>query len=126
MKFELQLDNYIDDVRKNYSFKSLVNLVDLSVKFVQTNRHTLYCMVYTLLKLVLLLQVATTSVERVFSTMASVKIKKNNKLGDALLDDWFVTLIERDIFFEVHENDIIKTFMNFRNRRPNFSRKKKS
>ena len=126
MKFELQLDNYIDDVRKNYSFKSLVNLVDLSVKFVQTNRHTLYCMVYTLLKLVLLLQVATTSVERVFSTMASVKIKKNNKLGDALLDDWFVTLIERDIFFEVHENDIIKTFLNFRNRRPNFSRKKKS
>ena len=76
--------------------------------------------------MVLLLLVATTSVERVFSTMASVKIKKNNKLGDALLDDWFVALIERDIFFEVHENDIIKTFMNFRNRRPNFSRKKKS
>ena len=98
MKFELQLYNYIDDVRKNYSFKGLVNLVDLSVKFVQTNRHTLYCMVYTLLKLVLLLQVATTSVERVFSTMVSVKTEKRNKLGDALLDDCFVIFIERGIF----------------------------
>ena len=118
MKFELQLDNYIDDVRKNYSFKSLVNLVDLSVKFVQTNRHTLYCMVYTPLKLVLLLQVATTSVERVFSTMVSVKTEKRNKLGDGLLDDCLQTFIERDIFFEVDEDDIIESFMSSRNRRP--------
>ena len=119
MKLDFQLENYIDNVRQNNSFKGLVNLVDLSVKLVQTNRYTLYDMIYTLLKLVLLLLVATTSVERVFSTMASVKIKKNNKLGDALLDDWFVALIERDIFFEVHKNDIIKTFMSFRNRKLN-------
>ena len=76
MKLELQLDNYIDDVWQNNSFKGLVNLVDLSVKLVQTNRHTLYDMVYLLLKLVLLLPVATASVERVFSAMASVKTKK--------------------------------------------------
>ena len=117
MKLDLQLDNYIDDVRQNDSFKGLVNLVDLSVKLVQTNRHTLYDMVYLLLKLVLLLPVATTSVERVFSAMASVKTKKRNKLGDALLDDCLVTFIEWDIFFEVAENDIIETFMSIRNRR---------
>jgi hypothetical protein len=62
--------------------------------------------------------VAIASVERVFSAMASVKTKKRNKLGDALLDDYLVTFIERDIFFEVDENDIIEIFMNFRNRRP--------
>ncbi|KAG2579085.1 hypothetical protein PVAP13_6NG147903 [Panicum virgatum] len=118
MKLELQLDNYIDDVRQNDSFKGLVNLVDLSVKLVQTNRHTLYDMVYLLLKLVLLLPVATASVERVFSAMTSLKTKKRNKLGDALLYDCLVTFIERDIFFEVDENDIIKTFMSIRNRRP--------
>jgi len=119
MKLEWQLNNYIDDVRQNDSFKGLVNLVDLSVKLIQTNRHTLYDMVYLLLKMVLLLSVATTSVERVFSAMASVKIKKKrNKLGGALLDDCLVTFIERDIFFEVAENDIIETFMSIRNRRP--------
>ena len=92
-----------------------MNLVDLLVKLVQTNRHTLYDMIYTLLKLVLLLPVATTSVARVFYTMALVKTKKRNKLVDTLLDDCLVTFIERDIFFEVHKNDIIKTFMSFRN-----------
>ena len=56
---------------------------------------------------------------RVFCEMVLVKTKKRNMLGDALLDDYLVTFIERDIFFRVDENDIIKTFMNFRNRRTN-------
>ena len=118
LKLELQLDNYIDDVRQDDSFKGIENLVDLSVKLVQTNRHTLYDMVYLLLKLVLLLPVATASVERVFSAMALVKTKKRNKLGDGLLDDCLQTFIERDIFFEVDEDDIIESFMSSRNRRP--------
>ena len=75
-------------------------------------------MVYLLLKLVLLLPVATASVERVFSAMALVKTKKRNKLGDGLLDDCLQTFIERDIFFEVDEDDIIESFMSSRNRRP--------
>ena len=95
-----------------------MNLVDLLVKLVQTNRHTLYDMIYTLLKLVLLLPVATTSVARVFYTMALVKTKKRNKLVDTLLDDCLVTFIEWDIFFEMDENDVIETFMKFRDRRP--------
>jgi len=118
LKLELQLDNYIDDVRQDDSFKGIENLVDLSVKLVQPNRHTLYDMVYLLLKLVLLLPVATASVERVSSAMALVKTKKRNKLGDGLLDDCLQTFIERDIFFEVDEDDIIESFMSSRNRRP--------
>ena len=50
-------------IRKNDGFKGLVNFIDLSVKLIQTNRHTLYDMVYTLLKLVLLLPVVTASAE---------------------------------------------------------------
>ena len=50
-------------IRKNDGFKGLVNFVDLSVKHIQTNRHTLYDMVYTLLKLVLLLPVVMASAE---------------------------------------------------------------
>ena len=95
MKFDLHLDNYIDDVRQNDSFKGLVDLVDLSLKLVQTNRHRLYDMVYMLLKLVWLLMIAMTSViGRVFSTMTSVKTKKRNKLGDTLLDNCFLTFID--------------------------------
>ena len=68
-------------------------------------------MVYELLKLVLPLHVASTNVERVFSEMVFVKTKLGNKMGDSLLDDCLVTFIERDIFFKVDEDDIIKTFM---------------
>jgi len=57
IKFELQLDNHIDDTRHEDSFKGLTNLVDLSV-LVQIERHKVYDMVYNLLKLVLLLLVA--------------------------------------------------------------------
>nr|XP_034592402.1 zinc finger MYM-type protein 1-like [Setaria viridis] len=62
LRLELQLDNYIDDIRKDDRFKGLDNIVDLSFKLVQTKRHKVYDMVYELLKLVLLLPVATASV----------------------------------------------------------------
>ena len=75
-------------------------------------------MIYLLLKLVLLLPIATTSVERVFSALTLVKLKLRNKLGDNLLDDCLVTFFERDIFDEVDEDDIIEIFMALRNRRP--------
>jgi len=37
-----------------------------------------------------------------------------NKIGDSVLDDYLVTLIERDIFFEVDEEYIMETFMTIR------------
>ncbi|KAG2641585.1 hypothetical protein PVAP13_2KG226558 [Panicum virgatum] len=95
VKLELQLDNCIYDIRHEDSFKGLNNLVELSTKLVQTGRHKIYDMVYNLLKLVLLLPVATASVERVFSALTF-----------------------RDIFFQVDEDDIINTFMSFKKRRP--------
>ena len=60
---------------------------------------------------------ATASVEMVFSAMVLVKTKSRNKMGDSVLDDCLVTFIERNIFFEVDENDIIKTFMSLQKRR---------
>ena len=113
----MQLGSYIDDIRHENTFKDLTNLVDLSVKLVQTRRHKIYDMVYNLLKLVLLLPVKTTSVERVFSALTFVKTKLRNKMEDSLLDDCLHTFIERYIFFQVDEDDIINTFMSFRKRR---------
>ena len=76
---------------------SQIIFVDLSVKLVQTKRHKVYYMVYILMKWVLLLPVAMSSVERVFSELTLVKLKLRNKLGDSLLDDCLVTFIERNI-----------------------------
>jgi len=71
-KIELQLDNHIDDTRHEDSFKGLTNLVDLSV-LVQIGRHKVYDMVYNLLKLVLLLPVATFFFQSQFFTSTDPK-----------------------------------------------------
>ncbi|XP_066323270.1 uncharacterized protein [Miscanthus floridulus] len=116
LKLELQLDNYIDDIRQDTSFQGLDNIVDLSVKLVKTKRHKVYDMVYLLLKLILFLPVATASVERVFSALVIVKTKTRNRIDDIILDDCLVIFIEPDIFFQVDEDDIIETFMSLRKR----------
>ncbi|XP_066318666.1 uncharacterized protein [Miscanthus floridulus] len=116
LKLELQLDNYIDDMRQDASFQGLDNIVDLSVKLIETKRHKVYDMVYLLLKLILLLPVATASIERVFSALIIVKTKSRNKIDDTVLDDCLVIFIERDIFFQVNEDDIMETFMSLRKR----------
>jgi hypothetical protein len=112
------LGNFIADIKKDVLFEGLENLVDLSLKLVQTKRHKVYDLVYTLLKLVLLLPVATAGVDRAFSAMTFIKSKLRNKMGDSLLDDCLLTYIERDVFFQLDEEDVIKTFFTIRNRRP--------
>jgi hypothetical protein len=98
LKLDLQLETYIDDMRKDEAFKGQNSLVDLSVKLVETNRDKVYDWVFFLLKMVLLLPVATTSVERVFSALTFVKNKVRNRIGDTVLDDCLSTFIERDLF----------------------------
>jgi len=73
--------------------------------------------VYKLLKLVLILPVATASVERVFSSMNYVKNKLRNRMGDQYLNDCLVTFIEREFFLQVKDSDIIKRFQAMKDRR---------
>ena len=95
MRLALQLDNFIDDMRNDDRFTDLQNLGQLSMKLVETKKSVLYKLVYLLLKLVLLLPVATASVERVFSAMKIVKkTYLRTTMGDQLLNDCLVTYIE--------------------------------
>ena len=56
---------------------------------VSTNKHNKHDFVYKLLKLVLVLPVATATVESVFSIMNYVKNKLRNRMGDQYLNDFF-------------------------------------
>ena len=76
---DFQLDTFIDDMRKDDRFKCVNHLGELSVMLVETKKHLVYDLVYLLLKLVLLLPVATANVERAFSSMTFVK----NRIGRA-------------------------------------------
>jgi hypothetical protein len=123
LRLEMQLDNYIDDMRRADSFQGINNIVDLSVKLVETNRHNIYDLVYLLLKLVSILPVATASVERAFSMINFVKNRLRNRMNDGLLDDCLVTFIERNVFLNVKKEDIINSFMTIRWNRPDKNKK---
>jgi hypothetical protein len=108
---------YINDMLADERFKNVRILAKLSVKLVETNKFDRHAVVYRLLKLVLVLPVATASVERVFSVMNYVKNKLRNKLGDQYLNDCLVTFIEREFFLQVKDNDIINRFQATKDRK---------
>jgi len=79
-------------------FYNLDGISDLSRMMVETRKHIAYPMVYLLLKLSLLLPVATATIERSFSAINFVKNQIRNRMGDEFLNDCLVTYIESDIF----------------------------
>jgi hypothetical protein len=105
-----QLDMYICHMRRDGRFTNLKSIIELSAMLVETNKHQQYFLVYKLLKLVLILPVATASVERVFSSMNYVKNKLRNKMSDEYLNNALVTFVERDFFNQVKDEDVIKIF----------------
>ncbi|XP_010695398.1 uncharacterized protein LOC104908045 [Beta vulgaris subsp. vulgaris] len=107
---ENQLGNYIVDMRSKKEFCELKGIGELSSKLVETGKHVVYPMVYFLLKLALILPVATTSVERAFSSMNYVKNKLRNRMGDQWMNDCLVTFIEDEMFDSVTNEDIMQYF----------------
>ena len=80
-------------------------------------KYRVYPLVYLLVKLILLLLVATTTVERVFSAMKIIKIQLCNRLRDDLMNDCLMTYIEKDIFETIDNEDIIQRFQSMKSRR---------
>nr|XP_009758469.1 PREDICTED: uncharacterized protein LOC104211159 [Nicotiana sylvestris] len=113
-----ELDNYIDYVREmDKAFSNLKGLGDLSKTLVKTNIHKTWEFVYLLVKLSLILPVATATVERAFSSMKFIKNDLRNRIGDDFLNDCLVCFIEDEIFESVSNDAIIDRFQNMTTRR---------
>jgi hypothetical protein len=112
-----QLSHFIQDMRRDERFREVKNVVELSVMLVQTKKSIKHDMVYKLFKLMLVLPVATATVERVFSSTNYVKNKRRNRMRDQYLNDCLVTFIERDFFLQVKDDDIIKRFQEIKFRK---------
>lgn len=84
---------------------------------VEKDKHNVYSLVYSLVKLSLILPVATATVETVFSGMNLIKTSLRNRMGDEFMNDCLVTYIERDIFKTVNVEKIMLRFQNMKNRR---------
>lgn len=110
LKLPYQLSMFVADVHRDQRFRKVKNIAQLSAMLVETKKSISYDIVYKLLKLVLILPVATASVERVFSSMNYVKNKLRAKMGEQYLNDCLVTFLERKFFMQVKEDAIISRF----------------
>nr|XP_016500461.1 PREDICTED: uncharacterized protein LOC107818902 [Nicotiana tabacum] len=91
-------------------FSNLIRLGDLSETLVKTNLHMTWRLVYLLVKLSLILHVATTTVKRAFSSMKYVKNDLRSRIGDEFLNDCLVCYIEDEVFESVPNDAIIDHF----------------
>ncbi|XP_020406777.1 uncharacterized protein [Zea mays] len=66
--------------------------------------------------------VATTSMERAFSSMNIIKTELQNKTGDEWLNHRMVCYIERDIFTNIEDAKILDYFQGMKTRRVNLPR----
>jgi hypothetical protein len=96
-----QLCLYIADVRADDRFSNINTIGKLSQKMVATTKDICYPLVYRLLKLVLVLPVATTTVERCFSALNLVKTDLSNKIGDEHLSHRLICYVEKEILRKV-------------------------
>ena len=85
-------------------------------KMVEMKKNVSYPSVYSLLTLTLILLVATTTIEKTFSTMNIIKNRLRNQIGDQWMNDCLVTYIEKDIFKTIKCEEIMQRFQNMKNR----------
>ena len=112
-----QLNRYINELRNDDNFKNLRSLADLSMMLVKRDTVSRYDIVYKLLKLVLVLPVATAGVERIFSAMNTIKNKLRSKMGQDFLNNCLTTFIEREFFLQAKDEDIINYFQAMKDRK---------
>jgi hypothetical protein len=110
MMLDSQVENYIMDVCSEVEFASLKGINDLSEKLVKTRKHIVYPLVYRLLKLAMILPVATATTERSFSAMKFVKNMLHNRIADEWMNDYLVTCVEKDVFNNIDNELIIQRF----------------
>ena len=98
-------------------FSNIQTIVELSRILVQTRKHLCYPLVYRLLKLVLVLPVATATVERCFSAMKIVKTYLRNRLNDGSLSDNLICYVEKQEMKKVTNDPVVDRFMKLRGRK---------
>jgi len=106
-----QLDMYIIDLCGSDEFSSIEGIANLAEKMIKTKKNLIFSLVYMLIKLLLLLPVATATVEKVFSAKHIVKSRLQNKIRNTWMNDnLFVYIDQKDIFNKIDNEVIMKRF----------------
>ncbi|XP_071694738.1 uncharacterized protein [Rutidosis leptorrhynchoides] len=105
-----ELDVYYEVVRRDKKFANLKGIADLARLMVETDKQLSFSYVYRLLKLALILPVATATVERCFSKMKPVKSDLRNRMNDDFLNGCLLGAIERETLARVKDEAVMDRF----------------
>jgi hypothetical protein len=111
------LRQFVNRARRTPEFLRCTELGKVAEIMVKTNMHTTYKLVYRLVELILILPVATASVERIFSAMSIIKTDLRSKMGDGWLNDLMICYNEKEIFRKIDNEKIKKRFQEMKKRR---------
>ncbi|KAI3508207.1 hypothetical protein L1887_23212 [Cichorium endivia] len=114
---EGELDVYYHAVHKDDRFIGLNGIADLSRLLLELGKHLSYPLVYRLLMLVLVLPVATATVERCFFAMKLIKTDLRNKMGDDFMNDALICNVEKETLLKVKLEDVIERFQKMSTRK---------
>ncbi|KAJ9565413.1 hypothetical protein OSB04_001379 [Centaurea solstitialis] len=117
MVLEHELDIYYHSVCNDVRFANVNSITELARLMVETGKHISHPLVYRLLKLTLVLPVATATVERCFSTMKLVKTDLRNRIADDFLNSALICAIEKEAHQKVKNEDVIDRFQKMKTRR---------
>ncbi|KAH0688912.1 hypothetical protein KY289_016270 [Solanum tuberosum] len=117
-ELNFQLDDFIVYAQKcDSKFLNLKGIKDLAKVMIETKLDQTWSLVYLLVKLTLIIHVATASMERAFSSMKYIKNDLRNRMDEDLLNGCLVCYIKRSIFKNVSNDAIIDRFQNMKTRR---------
>ena len=101
-------------MRNNDFFLEFQEVSELAKKLVSTRKHETYPLVYLLVKLVLTLPVATTTVEKSFSAIKYIKNELRNQMRDQWMNDCLIVYIEKEVGCSIDNETIMQRFQNMK------------
>lgn len=118
----IDLPMFLRNIRRSEEFNGCQDVSNLARLMVQTTKHRTHQLVYRLIELTMILPVATSSVERIFSAMKIIKTDLRNKISNEWLNDLMVCYCEKKIFKSIPDDRIIIQFQKMKDRRGHLPR----
>ncbi|GKA47415.1 zinc finger MYM-type protein 1-like protein, partial [Tanacetum coccineum] len=108
---------YYEIMSNDNDFSELSSISKLASLMAEKNKHTSHPLVYPLLKLALILPVATATIERCFFKIKLVKTDLRNRMGEEYFNGALVCAIEKEELMNVTNDVVRKRFFGMKDRR---------
>jgi hypothetical protein len=117
---EYQLNHFVVEASTSDDLKRITTLAELCQCLIRTGRHRVFHLIDRFFQLLLTLPVSTSSAERAFSALKTIKTRLRNKMEDDFLTNNMIVHIEGELLEDYSYEDIINDFNDVKDRKVDF------